>query len=353
MKVAVGLSGGVDSSVAAMLLRKQGHDVVGIRMTVWDDSLPAIKGPHACFGPDEKHEIESARRIAEKLSIPFHTIDVSREYHSRVLGYFKAEYLQGRTPNPCIRCNQHIKFSALLDNARDKGVLFDCFATGHYARMLHDKGKNRYILSKGRDGAKDQSYWLAFLSQPQLSRALFPLGEYTKEQVRHMARDHGLITSEKPDSQDFLSDAVSETLGITSEPGPIRDKNGTRRGTHKGICHYTIGQRKGLGIAAPHPLYVTGIDPENNVLIVGPKSDLARDELTASHINCVSIEAFHDAMHVRAKIRYTHVPAAATLSLLDKEKLTVTFHTPQTAVTPGQAIVFYDGDVLLGGAIIE
>jgi tRNA-specific 2-thiouridylase len=353
MKVAVGMSGGVDSSVAAALLKEQGHDVVGICMKLWDGT-PLATGPyHACYGPDEVMDIEDAQQVAAFLEIPFHVIDLTREYQSTILDYFKKEYLAGRTPNPCIKCNQKIKFKQLLAKAQRSGVGFDYFATGHYARVAFDQGKSRYLLKKAHDRKKDQSYWLAFLSQEQLSKVCFPLGDYTKQEVRKKASVFGLNTHDKPDSQDFFSGDYKELINVPAHPGPIVDRKGTVLGTHEGIWLYTIGQRKGLGIAARKPLYVIAIDEEKNAVVVGNREELAHRGLIAQDVNFIGIDSISQPMKVTMKIRYAQEPFEGILYPPVNDSVHVTFQEPQLAVTPGQAVVFYDEDCVVGGGIIE
>ena len=353
MKVAVGMSGGVDSSVAAALLKEKGYEVIGICMRIWDGT-PLIAGEyHACYGPDEVGDIEDAARIAEQLGIGFHVIDLVEEYKTTILDYFKGEYLAGRTPNPCIKCNQHIKFKKLILKTRSLGVTFDCFATGHYARVEYSRDRKRYLLRKARDPKKDQSYWLAFLSQEQLSTVVFPLGDLTKREVREKARALGLDTHDKPDSQDFFSGDYKQLIDVPDRPGPIKHKDGTLLGTHEGIWSYTIGQRKGLGISAEKPLYVIDIDETENTVIVGFREDLAHSGLTAHDVNLVAVETITEPMQVTMKIRYAQRAFEGQVYPLQSGTARVAFREPQLAVTPGQAVVFYDGDYVLGGGIIE
>jgi tRNA-specific 2-thiouridylase len=353
MKVAVGMSGGVDSSVAAALLKEKGYDVIGICMKIWDGT-PLIAGEyHACYGPDEVGDIEDATRIAEQLGIPFHVIDLVEEYKTTILDYFKGEYLVGRTPNPCIKCNQHIKFKKLISKTQDLGIRFNCFATGHYARVEYSSDRKRYLLRKAKDIKKDQSYWLAFLSQEQLSTVIFPLGDLTKGDVREKARALRLDTHDKPDSQDFFSGDYKQLIDVPDRPGPIRHKDGTVLGTHSGIWSYTIGQRKGLGISAKKPLYVVDIDERENTVIVGFREDLAHGGLTAHDVHLIAVENITQPMQVTMKIRYAQRAFEGRLHPLQAGTAHVTFREPQLAVTPGQAVVFYDGDYVVGGGIIE
>ncbi len=353
-KVAVAMSGGVDSSVAAALLKEKGYEVIGVTMKVWDgETLPANGTRHACYGPGEEEDLEDARKVAQVLGIPLNIFNLRQEYKIEVLDYFCHEYLSGRTPNPCIRCNRRVKFDALLRKARDTGIEFDYFATGHYARVEHDEGKRRYLLKKAKDMAKDQSYFLFALSQEQLSNSLFPLGNHTKEEVRKMARDLELGIDDKPESQDFFAGDYSSLLGKVARPGPILNKEGEILGEHRGIPFYTIGQRKGLGISSKEPLYVTAIDQGKNVIVVGPKEEVYGDELVAMELNWIAIEELSRPVDLKAKIRYLHKEAEAMVIPRDEDKVHVKFKEPQMAITPGQAVVFYDDDTVIGGGTIE
>ena len=353
VKVVVALSGGVDSSVAAALLKEKGYEVSGLTMKIWDGQALLGEGMrYGCYGPGEEGNIEDAQKVAQILGIDSYVFDLRQEYKAEVLDYFCQEYLSGRTPNPCLRCNRKVKFDALLRKTRDSGIEFDYFATGHYAGVEYAKSKHRYLLKKARDLSKDQSYFLSSLSQEQLSHSLFPLSNYTKKEVRKMASDFGLMVDNKPESQDFTArDYFS--LAEAAQPGPILDKRGNILGEHRGIPFYTIGQRKGLGISAKEPLYVTDIDPRGNAIIVGSKEELYRDELIASGLNWIAIEDLKQPTKVKAKIRYLHEEAEAIATPLSEDKLYVKFREPQMAITPGQAVVFYHGNVVIGGGTIE
>ena len=270
MKIAVGLSGGVDSSVTAFLLKEAGHDVVGVTMAIWDKELHVISPKKkSCFGPEEEKEIEETRKLCKQIEIPFYIFDCAHEYKDIVLSYFKQEYLAGRTPNPCVKCNQAIKFGALLHAARKSGINFDLFSTGHYARVEGDVQSRQFVLKKALDLYKDQSYFLYQLTQDQLVGLFFPLGYYFKEQVREIAKQKGLPVHDSEESQDFYGGNYSELLNAGEKKGDIIDSKGNILGTHKGIWNYTRGQRRGLGIAAGKPLYVIDINAEKNEIIVG------------------------------------------------------------------------------------
>jgi len=353
VKAVVAMSGGVDSSVAAVLLKEQGYEVSGVTMKIWNgEATPGDKARHSCYGPDEEEDIEDARKVSQILGIDFHVFDLRQEYKAEVLDYFCHEYLSGRTPNPCLRCNRRVKFDALLRKTQDDGIEFDYFATGHYAGVEYDESKHRYLLKKATDLSKDQTYFISSLSQEQLGRSLFPIGNYTKNEVKEIACDFGLEVNNKPESQDFIAGGYY-SLVETTPRGPILDKQGNTLGEHRGIPFYTIGQRKGLGISNREPLYVTDIDPETNAIIVGSKEEIYRDELIASELNWIAIEELEQPIKVKARIRYTHQESAATVTPMDRDKVHVKFEEPQLAITPGQAVVFYQSDVVVGGGTIE
>ncbi len=354
MRVAVGMSGGVDSSVAAALLKEQGHDVVGVAMRVWKGQEGAGSGVrHGCYGMGEASDIEDARRVAEKIGIPFHEFDLEEEYRVHVLEYFRREYLRGRTPNPCAVCNSRVKFGFLLEKIARCGLAFDRFATGHYARAEWDGWRGRVVLKKGVDARKDQSYFLALLGRGQLSRAVFPLGRLTKREVRALAGDLGLYVADKRDSQDFVSGGdYSALFAEESRPGPILDRDGRILGRHEGIVRYTVGQRRGLGLAAGIPLHVLEIDAKRNAIVVGPRQELMRRDLMAEGVNWTAVDPPARPLRAKARIRYNHREAEAEITPLGVDRAAVTFDEPQFAVTPGQAVVFYDGDVVLGGGMI-
>ena len=355
MKIAVGMSGGVDSSVTAWLLMEAGHDVFGVSMALWDRSSPSSSVPqkHACYGPDEAQELDTARHVCDTLRMPLHVFDCARQYRELVLTYFQEEYQAGRTPNPCVRCNQLVKFGLLPMMIAQAGMPFDAFATGHYAQVEYHRVTGRYALRKAKDAKKDQSYFLYRLSQEQLAQVRFPLAQYLKDDVRAIARRAGLGVADIAESQDFYSGDYQELLCLPDSAGEIVDLNGRVLGTHCGIWHYTIGQRKGLGIASPEPLYVIQLDRRANRVIVGSKEDALRASCVVSRLNWVAIPALAAPMRVNIKLRSTHAAADARIEPLADDAVRVVFQTPQEAVTPGQSAVFYDGDVVVGGGIIE
>ena len=353
IKVAVGLSGGVDSSVAAALLREQDYAVYGITMEIYDgsdDLDPSAK--HACYGPGEKEDVESAAALCEKLRIPFQTIDLRQEYKNYVIDYFRKEYLEGKTPNPCVVCNQKLKFGFLLEKARAAGLDFDYFATGHYARI--EKSGSRFLLKRAADRSKDQTYFLYGLTPQQLAHTLFPVGNYTKTQIRKMARSLDLGTAERAESQDFIDGGDYSILFAENEikAGEIVDEKGQVLGEHRGIVHYTVGQRRGLGIASHQPLYVSKIDAANNRIVVSHHENRSRG-LLATDFNWIAADCIDRPLEVQVKIRLRHKEADATVYPPDGDHTAILFKKAQASVTPGQSAVIYDDDMVLGGGIIS
>jgi tRNA-specific 2-thiouridylase len=353
-KVVVGMSGGVDSSVAAYLLKKQGYDVIGVTMQIWQDEEPdAVQENGGCCGLSA---VDDARRVAEYLEIPYYVMNFKKEFQENVIDYFIGEYQEARTPNPCIACNRYVKWESLLQRSLSIGA--DYIATGHYARIAQLEN-GRYTLKKSATDAKDQTYALYNLTQEQLSRTLMPVGEYTKDQIREIAEKLLLPVAHKPDSQEicFVPDHdyasfIEKETGKKSVPGNFVDPDGNILGQHKGIIHYTIGQRKGLGIALGRPAFVADIRKETNEVVIGTNEDVFAPALLADRVNFMSIEKLDEPREVIAKIRYNHKGAPCRIEMVGEDQVKVTFHEPQRAITPGQAVVFYDGDCVLGGGTI-
>ena len=342
MKIALGLSGGVDSSVAAALLKRQEHEVVGITMKLWREGRYRGGSKDACFGPGEAEDIARAESLCRQLGIEYRVFDCSEEYEKVVLSYFRTEYLAGRTPNPCVRCNAFMKFGVLPQLARKSGVVFDKFATGHYARLCEENGV--FHLLRGADESKDQSYFLYRLKQSQLKDLLFPLGELHKSEVRKLASEYGLEVKDKSDSQDFYSGDHTELLNTPPRPGNIVDAAGNVLGTHQGFWNYTIGQRKGLGIAAKEPLYVLELNACRNEVVVGPVSETMCHELELTDCSWITSEPDGE---VQVKVRSTSKMLAA---FYQEDKLN--FPDGVFAAAKGQSAVLYRGDEVLGGGII-
>jgi tRNA-specific 2-thiouridylase len=353
-RIAVAMSGGVDSSVAAALLAEQGHEVIGLSMQLYDQRHPEHSFGSCCSLDD----LYDARRVATVLGFPHYILNLEQQFREAVVDDFVDEYARGRTPIPCTRCNSDVKFATLLDRARGFGA--EQVATGHYARVEQDPETGRWQLHRSVDTDKDQSYFLFGLTQEQLARARFPLGTMRKPDVRAHARRLGLAVADKPDSQEicFVPDGDHAAFVARLRPdvtagGTIADEHGTVLGTHAGIHRFTIGQRKGLGVATAAPLYVTRIDRESGTVTVGPREALRRTQLTASEVNWISGRPPERPIRAAAQIRHRHAPAAGTVSVIGEGRASMIFDEPQLAVTPGQAVVFYDGDCVLGGGWID
>ncbi|HEY64168.1 MAG TPA: tRNA 2-thiouridine(34) synthase MnmA [Caldilineae bacterium] len=353
-RIVVAMSGGVDSSVAAALLMEQGYEVVGVMLRLWAEVRPGLPSLNRCCSDEA---VEDARRVASVLGIPFYLLNVERPFKENVVDRFIAGYASGVTPNPCLYCNRYIRFGRLLNYAL--GIGATALATGHYARV-REAPDGTYQLLRAVDRSKDQSYVLYMVGQRELSHLRFPIGHLTKQEVREKARELGLPVAGKSESQEicfvvdgdyrrFLTDWAPEAV----RPGPIVDREGNVLGQHKGLPFYTIGQRRGLGIAAREPLYVLELDVDRNAVVVGTKEELGRDRLTAARVNWIAGHPPEGEITVTAKIRYKGQEVAATVRPLPDDRVDVRFERPLRDITPGQAVVFYQGDVCLGGGIIE
>jgi tRNA-specific 2-thiouridylase len=354
-KVVIGMSGGVDSSVAAYLLKKQGYDVIGVTMQIWqEETVEEQEENGGCCG---LKAVDDARRVADQLEIPYYVMNFRKEFQENVIDYFVHEYLQARTPNPCIACNRYVKWEALLKRSMDIGA--DYIATGHYARVIR-LPNGRYTLKQSATLAKDQTYALYNLTQDQLCHTLMPVGDYTKDEIREMAEEIGLMVANKPDSQEicFVPDDdyakfIQEETGEEIPEGNFVDLEGKVLGKHKGIIHYTIGQRKGLGIALGRPVFVVDIKKDTNEVVIGDNADVFARGLIADKVNFMSIAELKGEMRVRAKVRYNHRGADCTIKMVGEDLVECIFDEPQRAITPGQAVVFYEEDYVVGGAIIK
>ena len=353
-RVVVGMSGGVDSSVAAYLLQKQGYEVIGVTMQIWQEESAAVQEENGgCCGLSA---VEDARRVAERLGIRHYVMNFREEFQKYVIDYFVKEYQRGRTPNPCIACNRYVKWESLLQRSLEIGA--DYIATGHYAR-IGQLPNGRYSLKKSVTAAKDQTYALYNLTQEQLAHTLMPVGDFEKDEIRKMADELGLPVAHKPDSQEicFIPDHdhasfIERETGQPNQPGNYVDVHGTVLGTHKGIAHYTIGQRKGLGLAMGHPVFVTEIRPETNEVVIGENEDIFQTTLRAGDLNFMSLAGVDGEVRGMAKIRYNHRGDDCMIRMLDADTAEVVFDRPQRAVTPGQAVVFYQDDYVMGGGTI-
>lgn len=348
------MSGGVDSSVAAYLLKKEGYDCTGVTMKLYSLPADADPGKRTCCSLSDT---EDARSVAARLEIPYYVWDMQEQFKQEVIQKFANTYLEGNTPNPCIDCNRYLKFDALLKRAGILGM--DYIASGHYARIEQDPITGRYLLKKGLDSSKDQSYVLYAMTQDQLAHTRFPLGHYTKKEIRALAEEQGFLNAAKPDSQDicFIPDGdyasfIEQYTNNTPREGNFIQKDGTVLGRHKGTIHYTLGQRRGLGISSEERLYVCGKCPSDNTVILGKNADLFSRSFSISDINLIASERLTSPIRCKVKIRYRQAEQWATAQQTAEDRIQITFEEPQRAITPGQAAVLYDGDLVLGGGTI-
>lgn len=353
-KAIIAMSGGVDSSVAALLTKEMGYECIGATMKLFHNEDIGVCRENSCCSLDDTLD---ARSVADSLGMPYYVFNFSDCFNENVIDRFVCDYENGRTPNPCIDCNRYLKFDKMFLRAKEIG--YDYVVTGHYAIIEFDEKSERYILKKAKDGTKDQSYVLYSMTQEQLAHTLFPLGSLRKTEVRKIAEEHGFVNAKKHDSQDICfvqtgtyADFIESYTGKKYPAGYFKDISGNILGTHKGIIHYTVGQRKGLGISSDRPLYVKSVNPDDNTVILCHDEDLFTKTLEANNVNLISVSDIKEPMRVTAKVRYRHNAQSATVTKIGDGTIRVEFDEPQRAVTKGQAVVLYDGDVVVGGGTI-
>jgi len=353
-KALIAMSGGVDSSVSAHLMKKEGYECVGCTMRLYENNIIGEDMLSTCCS---LKDTQDARSVCERLDMPYHIFHFENLFQKEVIEHFVCSYENGLTPNPCIECNRRFKFDHLFDKMEQ----FDCdyIVTGHYARIEKDENTQRYVLKKAVDLSKDQSYVLYTMTQNQLAHTIFPLGGYKKTEVREIALENNFVNAKKHESQDICFVPDGDYVGFMEryrnkkyKEGLFKDTKGNVLGKHKGYVHYTIGQRKGLGIALGHPAFVVDIDPKENVVVIGSNEDLFKTTLEATNINLISVENLYEPRHIKAKIRYGMTEQPATVEQIDEDRIRVVFDEPQRAITRGQAVVLYDGDVVVGGGVI-
>lgn len=352
-KALIAMSGGVDSSVAAYLAKNKGYDCIGATMKLFNGINDDLQTDACCSESD----IEDAKSVAYKLGIPYHVFNFKERFSECVIDKFVLAYENGATPNPCVDCNRHLKFERLFLSACELEA--DYVVTGHYAKNEYDEKNGRFLLKKAADPTKDQSYFLYSLTQEQLAHTLFPLGGFKKSEIRQIAEDCGFINAKKHDSQDICfvengkyADFIEKYRNRSYPPGDFIDKNGLVLGKHNGIIRYTVGQRRGLGIAYKHPLYVISVNPESNAVVLGEEKDLYKNEIYAEDINLISVSDINGALRCKAKVRYSQGEKPAVIEKCAENKIKITFDEPQRAATKGQAVVFYDNDTVIGGGTI-
>lgn len=354
-KAMIAMSGGVDSSVAAFLMKEQGYDCIGATMKLFYNEEVGVSKDHSCCSLDD---VEDARSVAQSMDMPYYVMNFSERFREDVIDRFVMAYENGMTPNPCIDCNRYLKFEKLFVRAKELGC--DYVVTGHYAQIAYDNDRDRYLLKKAADPGKDQSYVLYSMTQEQLAHTIFPLGGMEKSQVRRIAEEHGFVNAKKHDSQDICfvqngsyADFIEQYTGKKYPGGDFVDTQGNVLGKHKGVIRYTVGQRKGLGISFAQPMYVSKVNPKENTVVLGSNNDLFSRSFSAKDINLIAVEKIDTPVRLKAKVRYRQPEQWAVVTQVDEDTLYIEFDEPQRAITKGQAVVLYDGDLVVGGGTIQ